>query len=98
MIQQIADLIIRKTRRNSIFQQGLFRYWCNRPGGSAWAFAAQMTACGHVSLGLGVQNLFAFVSYRNKVIWVGSASQIIIALILSYGLGTIQALNFTMLR
>jgi hypothetical protein len=26
MIQQIADLIIRKTRRNSIFQQGLFRY------------------------------------------------------------------------
>ncbi|CAO2591081.1 Potassium-transporting ATPase alpha chain 2 [Lemmus lemmus] len=25
-IQQIADLIIRKTRRNSIFQQGLFRY------------------------------------------------------------------------
>ncbi|XP_005888792.2 potassium-transporting ATPase alpha chain 2 [Bos mutus] len=59
MIQQIADLIIRKTRRNSIFQQGLF---------------------------------------RNKVIWVGIASQIIIALILSYGLGTIQALNFTMLR
>ena len=57
-----------------------------------------MTACGHVSLGLGVQNLFAFVSYRNKVIWVGIASQIIIALILSYGLGTIQALNFTMLR
>uniref|UniRef100_A0A9L0IIC2 Sodium/potassium-transporting ATPase subunit alpha n=1 Tax=Equus asinus TaxID=9793 RepID=A0A9L0IIC2_EQUAS len=30
MIQQIADLIIRKTRRNSIFQQGLFRY-CPRP-------------------------------------------------------------------
>ncbi|KAI4538854.1 hypothetical protein MG293_011121, partial [Ovis ammon polii] len=59
MIQQIADLIIRKTRRNSIFQQGLF---------------------------------------RNKVIWVGIASQIIIALILSYGLGSIQALNFTMLR
>ncbi|KAF7241233.1 Potassium-transporting ATPase alpha chain 2 [Varanus komodoensis] len=28
-IQQVADLIIRKTRRNSIFQQGLFRfqYW-----------------------------------------------------------------------
>lgn len=26
MVQQIADLIIRKTRRNSIFQQGLFRY------------------------------------------------------------------------
>ncbi|XP_049637598.1 potassium-transporting ATPase alpha chain 2 [Suncus etruscus] len=59
MIQQIADLIIRKTRRNSIFQQGLF---------------------------------------RNKVIWVGIASQIIIALILSYGLGSINALNFTMLR
>ncbi|XP_065752387.1 potassium-transporting ATPase alpha chain 2 [Phocoena phocoena] len=59
MIQQIADLIIRKTRRNSIFQQGLF---------------------------------------RNKVIWVGIASQVIIALILSYGLGSIVALNFTMLR
>nr|XP_044633418.1 LOW QUALITY PROTEIN: potassium-transporting ATPase alpha chain 2 [Equus asinus] len=59
MIQQIADLIIRKTRRNSIFQQGLF---------------------------------------RNKVIWVGIASQIIIALILSYGLGSVSALNFTMLR
>uniref|UniRef100_A0A9L0JX19 Sodium/potassium-transporting ATPase subunit alpha n=1 Tax=Equus asinus TaxID=9793 RepID=A0A9L0JX19_EQUAS len=57
MIQQIADLIIRKTRRNSIFQQGLF---------------------------------------RNKVIWVGIASQIIIALILSYGLGSVSALNFTM--
>lgn len=26
MVQQLADLIIRKTRRNSIFQQGLFRY------------------------------------------------------------------------
>ncbi|XP_026972573.1 potassium-transporting ATPase alpha chain 2 [Sagmatias obliquidens] len=59
MVQQIADLIIRKTRRNSIFQQGLF---------------------------------------RNKVIWVGIASQVIIALILSYGLGSIVALNFTMLR
>ncbi|KAF6375972.1 ATPase H+/K+ transporting non-gastric alpha2 subunit [Rhinolophus ferrumequinum] len=59
MVQQIADLIIRKTRRNSIFQQGLF---------------------------------------RNKVIWVGIASQIIIALILSCGLGSITALNFTMLR
>uniref|UniRef100_A0A9L0I543 Sodium/potassium-transporting ATPase subunit alpha n=1 Tax=Equus asinus TaxID=9793 RepID=A0A9L0I543_EQUAS len=56
MIQQIADLIIRKTRRNSIFQQGLFRYF----------------------------------------IWVGIASQIIIALILSYGLGSVSALNFTM--
>ncbi|XP_045149961.1 potassium-transporting ATPase alpha chain 2 [Echinops telfairi] len=59
MVQQIADLIIRKTRRNSIFQQGLF---------------------------------------RNKVIWVGIASQIIIALILSYGLGSVTALNLTMLR
>uniref|UniRef100_A0A8C3W292 Sodium/potassium-transporting ATPase subunit alpha n=1 Tax=Catagonus wagneri TaxID=51154 RepID=A0A8C3W292_9CETA len=59
LVQQIADLIIRKTRRNSIFQQGLF---------------------------------------RNKVIWVGIASQIIIGLILSYGLGSIMALNFTMLR
>nr|XP_031321519.1 potassium-transporting ATPase alpha chain 2 [Camelus dromedarius] len=59
MIQQLADLIIRKTRRNSIFQQGLF---------------------------------------RNKVIWVGIASQIIIALILSYGLGSVTALNFTTLR
>ncbi|XP_044522086.1 potassium-transporting ATPase alpha chain 2-like [Gracilinanus agilis] len=58
-VQQIADLIIRKTRRNSIFQQGLF---------------------------------------RNKVIWVGIASQVIIALILSYGFGTITALNFTTLR
>lgn len=38
------------------------------------------------------------VSCRNKVIWVGIASQIIIALILSYGLGSITALNFTMLR
>ncbi|XP_064441843.1 potassium-transporting ATPase alpha chain 2-like [Mirounga angustirostris] len=59
MVQQIADLIIRKTRRNSIFQQGLF---------------------------------------RSKVIWVGIASQIIIALILSYGLGSVTALSFTMLR
>ncbi|XP_039729031.1 potassium-transporting ATPase alpha chain 2 [Pteropus medius] len=59
MVQQIADLIIRKTRRNSIFQQGLF---------------------------------------RNKVIWVGIASQIIVALILSYGLGSVTALKFTMLR
>nr|XP_021510721.1 potassium-transporting ATPase alpha chain 2 [Meriones unguiculatus] len=59
MVQQIADLIIRKTRRNSIFQQGLF---------------------------------------RNKVIWVGIASQIIVALILSYGLGSVTALSFTMLR
>lgn len=38
------------------------------------------------------------VSCRNKVIWVGIASQIIIALILSCGLGSITALNFTMLR
>jgi len=38
------------------------------------------------------------VSSRNKVIWVGIASQIIIGLILSYGLGSITALNFTMLR
>uniref|UniRef100_G1RUC7 Sodium/potassium-transporting ATPase subunit alpha n=1 Tax=Nomascus leucogenys TaxID=61853 RepID=G1RUC7_NOMLE len=59
LVQQIADLIIRKTRRNSIFQQGLF---------------------------------------RNKVIWVGIASQIIIGLILSYGLGSVTALSFTMLR
>ncbi|KAL6033356.1 hypothetical protein STEG23_002323, partial [Scotinomys teguina] len=59
MVQQIADLIIRKTRRNSIFQQGLF---------------------------------------RNKVIWVGIASQIIVALILSFGLGSVTALSFTMLR
>ncbi|XP_012415002.1 LOW QUALITY PROTEIN: potassium-transporting ATPase alpha chain 2-like [Trichechus manatus latirostris] len=59
MVQQIANLIIRKTRRNSIFQQGLF---------------------------------------SNKVIWVGIASQIIIALILSYGLGSVTALNCTMLR
>ncbi|KAM9255743.1 potassium-transporting ATPase alpha chain 2 [Cariama cristata] len=58
-IQQVADLIIRKTRRNSIFQQGLF---------------------------------------RNKVIWVGIFSQIGIALILSYGLGHVTALNFTPLR
>ncbi|XP_068936941.1 potassium-transporting ATPase alpha chain 2 [Petaurus breviceps papuanus] len=59
MVQQIADLIIRKTRRNSIFQQGLF---------------------------------------RNKVIWVGIASQIIIALILSCGLGSVPVLSFTTLR
>lgn len=59
MVQQIADLIIRKTRRNSIFQQGLF---------------------------------------RNKVVWVGIASQIIVALLLSYGLGSVPALSFTMLR
>uniref|UniRef100_A0A8C9FXS2 Sodium/potassium-transporting ATPase subunit alpha n=1 Tax=Pavo cristatus TaxID=9049 RepID=A0A8C9FXS2_PAVCR len=58
-IQQVADLIIRKTRRNSIFQQGLF---------------------------------------RNKVIWVGIFSQIGIALILTYGLGHVTALNFTPLR
>uniref|UniRef100_A0A8V5HFI0 Sodium/potassium-transporting ATPase subunit alpha n=1 Tax=Melopsittacus undulatus TaxID=13146 RepID=A0A8V5HFI0_MELUD len=55
-IQQVADLIIRKTRRNSIFQQG------------------------------------------NKVIWVGIFSQIGIALILTYGLGHVTALNFTPLR
>uniref|UniRef100_A0A672V674 Sodium/potassium-transporting ATPase subunit alpha n=1 Tax=Strigops habroptila TaxID=2489341 RepID=A0A672V674_STRHB len=58
-IQQVADLIIRKTRRNSIFQQGLF---------------------------------------RNKVVWVGIFSQIGIALILTYGLGHVTALNFTPLR
>ncbi|XP_053419918.1 potassium-transporting ATPase alpha chain 2 isoform X1 [Nycticebus coucang] len=59
LVQQIADLIIRKTRRNSIFQQGLF---------------------------------------RNKVIWVGIASQIFIGLILSYGLGSVTALSFAVLR
>ncbi|XP_012863356.2 potassium-transporting ATPase alpha chain 2-like [Echinops telfairi] len=59
MVQQLANLIMRKTRRNSIFQQGLF---------------------------------------RNKVIWVGLASPIGIALILSCGLGSLPALNFTMLR
>ncbi|XP_015278928.1 PREDICTED: potassium-transporting ATPase alpha chain 2 [Gekko japonicus] len=58
-IEQVADLIIRKTRRNSIFQQGLF---------------------------------------RNKVIWVGIFSQIGIALILCYGLGSVPVLNFTPLR
>ncbi|NXR45324.1 AT12A ATPase, partial [Hippolais icterina] len=58
-IQQVADLIIRKTRRNSIFRQGLF---------------------------------------RNKVIEVGIFSQIGIALILTYGLGHVTALNFTPLR
>uniref|UniRef100_H9GFY6 Cation-transporting P-type ATPase C-terminal domain-containing protein n=1 Tax=Anolis carolinensis TaxID=28377 RepID=H9GFY6_ANOCA len=55
-IQQVADLIIRKTRRNSIFQQG------------------------------------------NKVIWMGIFSQIGIALILCYGLGHVNALNFAPLR
>uniref|UniRef100_A0A8C5V0P8 Sodium/potassium-transporting ATPase subunit alpha n=1 Tax=Microcebus murinus TaxID=30608 RepID=A0A8C5V0P8_MICMU len=59
LVQQIADLIIRKTRRNSIFQQGLF---------------------------------------RNKVIWVGIFSQIVIGLLLSYGLGSVTALSFDMLR
>ncbi|XP_072467750.1 potassium-transporting ATPase alpha chain 2 [Notamacropus eugenii] len=59
MVQQIADLIIRKTRKNSIFQQGLF---------------------------------------RNKVIWIGIISQIIIALILSFGFGSVPILNFTRLR
>ncbi|XP_036600929.1 potassium-transporting ATPase alpha chain 2-like [Trichosurus vulpecula] len=59
MVQQIADVIIRKTRINSIFQQGLF---------------------------------------RNKVIWVGIASQIIIAAILSCGFGSVPVLNFTTLR
>ncbi|XP_006832036.1 PREDICTED: potassium-transporting ATPase alpha chain 2-like [Chrysochloris asiatica] len=59
MVQQLANLIIRKTRRNSIFQQGLF---------------------------------------RNKVVWVGISSAIIIALILSYGLGSITALNCISLR
>uniref|UniRef100_G3UFC6 Sodium/potassium-transporting ATPase subunit alpha n=2 Tax=Loxodonta africana TaxID=9785 RepID=G3UFC6_LOXAF len=59
VVQQIANLIIRKTRRNSIFHQGLF---------------------------------------SNKIIWVGIASQIIIALILSYGLGSVTTLNCTMLR
>ncbi|XP_051842588.1 potassium-transporting ATPase alpha chain 2-like [Antechinus flavipes] len=59
MVQQIADVIIRKTRINSVFQQGLF---------------------------------------RNKYIWVGIASQIIIAVILSSGFGSIPVLNFTTLR
>ncbi|XP_012415449.1 potassium-transporting ATPase alpha chain 2-like, partial [Trichechus manatus latirostris] len=59
VVQQIAGLIIRKTRRNSIFQQGLF---------------------------------------SSKVIWVGIASQITIALILSHGFGSVTALNFTVLR
>ncbi|CAI5795247.1 potassium-transporting ATPase alpha chain 2 [Podarcis lilfordi] len=58
-IEQVADLIIRKTRRNSIFQQGLF---------------------------------------RNKVIWVGIFSQLGIAAILCYGLGSVYALNFAPLR
>lgn len=39
-----------------------------------------------------------YVSCRNKVIWVGIASQIIIGLILSCGLGSVTALSFTMLR
>uniref|UniRef100_A0A5F8H2G3 Sodium/potassium-transporting ATPase subunit alpha n=1 Tax=Monodelphis domestica TaxID=13616 RepID=A0A5F8H2G3_MONDO len=59
MVQQIADVIIRKTRINSIFQQGLF---------------------------------------RNKYIWVGIASQIIIAVILSSGFGSVPILSFTTLR
>ncbi|KAM6179036.1 potassium-transporting ATPase alpha chain 2-like [Rhynchocyon petersi] len=59
VVLQIADLIMRKTRRSSIFQQGLF---------------------------------------RNKAIWVGIASPIIISLILSYGLGSVTALHFTVLR
>ncbi|NXA38935.1 AT12A ATPase, partial [Eudromia elegans] len=70
-IQQVADLIIRKTRRNSIFQQGLFRQTCN---------------------------LSFWFPCRNKVIWVGIFSQIGIALILTYGLGHVTALNFTPLR
>lgn len=37
-------------------------------------------------------------SCRNKVIWVGIFSQIGIALILTYGLGHVTALNFTPLR
>lgn len=40
LIQQIADLIIRKTRRNSIFQQGLFRYRLPLPQESACTFPA----------------------------------------------------------
>lgn len=47
---------------------------------------------------LGIQHLFASVCFRNKVIWVGIASQVIVALILSYGLGSVPALSFTMLR
>ncbi|NXG09495.1 AT12A ATPase, partial [Sakesphorus luctuosus] len=69
-IQQVADLIIRKTRRNSIFRQGLFR-------------ALTLPLC------------FPCIY---KVIWVGIFSQIGIALILTYGLGHVTALNFTPLR
>lgn len=43
--------------------------------------------------------LFALPSLnRNKVIWLGIISQIGIALILCYGLGSVNALNFTPLR
>lgn len=47
---------------------------------------------------MGSESVCLCVSCRNKVIWVGIASQVIIALILSYGLGSVTALNFTMLR
>lgn len=58
-----------------------------------------LLGAGHVVLGHGNPESSCFnVSCRNKVIWVGIASQIAIALILSYGLGSIKALNFTMLR
>uniref|UniRef100_A0A8C3HVT2 Sodium/potassium-transporting ATPase subunit alpha n=1 Tax=Chrysemys picta bellii TaxID=8478 RepID=A0A8C3HVT2_CHRPI len=43
-------------------------------------------------------HLLYWFSCRNKVIWVGIFSQIAIALILCYGLGSVTALNFTPLR
>lgn len=51
-------------------------------------------SCDHVNS----ESVCFYVSFRNKVIWVGIASQIIIALTLSYGLGSVTALSFTMLR
>uniref|UniRef100_G3TZL1 Sodium/potassium-transporting ATPase subunit alpha n=1 Tax=Loxodonta africana TaxID=9785 RepID=G3TZL1_LOXAF len=43
-------------------------------------------------------SIFQFEGLSNKVIWVEIASQIIIAFILSYGFGSVTALNFTALQ
>lgn len=66
MVQQIADLIIRKTRRNSIFQQGLFRYYLCPTSLPRWwgtipckAFMSQ--ALGVWFWDMGIQNLHALM-------------------------------------
>lgn len=66
MVQQIADLIIRKTRRNSIFQQGLFRYYLYPTSPPGWWGSIPWEALTLLVLGIwswakGIQNLHALM-------------------------------------